>query len=143
MRLWTRIAFVLLFVPLLASAQYRDLDGALGNLQKGFSSGDTQAILVGIADGDQVMLNFPGLTDKSGFFGRDQAAYLLDGLFSKVKPSDYTQVSVRKVSAENQYHIEASWTIQNAGKPEVRQLYIALRFKNDHWWLVSVRSAGK
>ena len=87
MKVWTRIAFVLLFVPLVASAQFRDLDAAMSNLERGFGSGDVDAIVSGIGSDEQVMLQFPGLADKSGFFGRDQAAYLLDGLFNKVKPS--------------------------------------------------------
>src|SRR5687767_15011559 len=104
MKLWTRFAFVLLFVPLVASAQFRDLDAAMQNLERGFGSGDVDAIVSGIGSDDQVQLQFPGLADKSGFFGRDQAAYLLDGLFNKVKPNGFERVSVRKVSAEGQYH---------------------------------------
>ena len=49
----------------------------------------------------------------------------------------------RKVSAEGQYHITARWTIQVAGKPEARDLYVILRSKNDHWSVVSVRSASQ
>ena len=144
MRLWSKIALVLAFVPLMASAQYKDLDTALSNLTRGFGSGDPQAIVSGIGDGDQVMLQFPGLLDQSGkFFGRDQAAYLLDALFSKVKPTGFEQQSARKVSAENQYYITAAWTIQNAGKSETRELYITLQNKNDRWSVVQVRSTGK
>lgn len=143
MKLWTRIAFIVLFVPLIASAQFRDLDGALSNLNRGFGNGDVQAIVAGISEGDQVMLQFPGLVDQTGFFGRDQAAYLLDGLFNKVSPSGFEQVSARKVSAEGQYHIVARWTIQTGGRTEARDLYITLRLKNDKWAIVSVRSAGK
>src|SRR5437899_3105747 len=81
MRLWSRIAILLAFVPLLASAQYKDLDTALSSLTRGFGGGDPQAIVSGIADGEQVQLQFPGLINQSGsnFYGRDQAAYLLDG----------------------------------------------------------------
>ena len=76
MRLWTKMSFVLLFVPLVASAQFRDLDTALANINSGFGNGNVQAIVAGIGEGDQVMLQFPGLAEQSGFFGRDQAAYL-------------------------------------------------------------------
>lgn len=143
MKLWTRIAFVMLLVPLIASAQFRDLDGALQNLERGFGNGDVQAIVAGVANGDQVNLQFPGLIDQSGFFGRDQAGYMLDQLFNKAKPSGFEQVSARKVSAEGQYHITARWTIQVGGQTEARDLYITLRLKNDRWAIVSVRSSGK
>ena len=89
------------------------------------------------------MLQFPGLIEQSGFFGRDQAAYLLDGLFSKVHPTAFEQQNAKKMSAEAQYHITGTWTIQNAGKPETRELYITLRNKDDQWSVVSIRSAGK
>lgn len=138
MKLWTRFAFVLLFVPLVASAQFRDLDAAMANLERGFGGGDVDAIVSGIGADDQVKLQFPGLADKDGFFGRDQAAYLLDGLFNKVKPAGFERVSVRKVSAEGQYHITARWTI-NGGE---RDLYITLRQKDQRYSVVSVRSSG-
>jgi hypothetical protein len=143
MRLWSRIALVIAFVPLVASAQYKDPDSALANLTRGFGSGDPQAIISGIANGDQVMLQFPGLVENSGFFGRDQAAYFLDGLFNKVHPTGFEQQSVRKNSAQGQYNITANWSIQNGGKAEARDLYITLRQKGDRWSLASVRSAGK
>ena len=145
MRLWKKMAVALSLVlfPVIASAQFKDLDTAMSNLTRGFGSGDAQAIVAGIGDGDQVMLQFPGLVNQSGFFGRDQAAYLLDGLFSKTRPTSFEQRSARKVSAEGQYHITASWTIQNNGKPEARDLYITLKTKGDHWSVVSVRSASK
>src|SRR5438552_17489780 len=145
MRLSTRIAMMmaLLFVPLIASAQFKDLDVAMGNLTRGFGSGDAQAIVSGIGASDQVQLQFRGLIDQSGFFGHDQAAYLLDGLFNKVKPVSFEQLSARKVSAEGQYHITARWTIQVAGKPEARDLYIVLGNKNNTWSIVSVRSASQ
>lgn len=145
MRLSTRIAMVLAltFVPLVASAQFKDLDVAMGNLTRGFASGDSQAIVSGIAEGDQVQLQFPGLVAQSGFFGRDQAAYFLDGLFNKVKPVTFEPLNQRKVSAEGQYHITARWTIQVNGKPEPRDLYIVLRSKNNSWSVVSVRSASQ
>jgi hypothetical protein len=137
------MALLLAFVPVIASAQFKDLDTAMSNLTRGFGSGDAQAIVAGIADGDQVMLQFPGIIAQSGFFGRDQAAYLLDGLFNKTKPTGFEQLSARKVSAEAQYHITAAWTIQSGGKTEARDLYITLRNKNDRWSIVSVRSASK
>ena len=145
MRIWSKIAIILAFVPLIASAQYKDLDVALSNLTRGFGGGDPQAIVSGIADGDQVMLQFPGLIQQSGsnVYGRDQAAYLLDGLFGKVHPSGFEQETARKVSAEGQYHITGTWTIQNAGKSENRELYITLHNKNDRWSILSIRSAGK
>ncbi len=138
MKLWTRVAFVLLFVPVIASAQFRDLDAAMSNLERGFGSGDVDAIVAGIAADDQVMLQFPGLADKSGFFGRDQAAYLLDGLFNKVDPSGFERVKVQKVSAEGQYHITAKWAINNGPV----NLFITLRQKDGKWSIASVRSAG-
>jgi hypothetical protein len=137
------MAFVLLFVPLMASAQFKDLDAAMANLSRGFGSGDVQAIVAGIGDGEQVMLQFPGLMDKSGFYGKDQVAYLLDGLFNKARPTNFEPTSSKKVSAEGQYYITARWTIENAGKPEVRELYITLRNKSDRWSIASVRSAGR
>ena len=143
MTLSTKMALLLVFVPLVASAQFKNLDVALSNLTRGFGSGDPQAIVAGMAPGDQVMLQFPGLIDQSGFFGRDQAAYLLDGLFGKVHPTAFEQQNAKKVSAEAQYHITGTWTIQNGGKAETRELYITLRNKDDLWSVVSVRSAGK
>jgi hypothetical protein len=143
MRLWTKMAFALLFVPLIASAQFKDLDTAMSNLTRGFSSGDAQAIVAGIGDGEQVMLQFPGLVEQSGFFGKDQAAYLLDGLFNKAKPSNFELIKSKKVSAENQYQITAKWTISTGGKDEARDLYVTLRNKADRWSVASVRSASK
>jgi len=138
------IAMALAFLPVIASAQFKDLDVAMSNLSRGFGSGDPQAIVAGMADGDQVMLQFPGLIDQSGFFGRDQAAYILDALFSKAKPSGFDTKSARKVSAEGQYHIVANWAIRTAGGVENRELYITLSQKKDgRWSVASVRSAGK
>jgi hypothetical protein len=141
MRLWSRIAVVLALVPLVASAQFSDLDAALQNLTRGF--GDPQAIVAGISAGDKVMLQFPGLINENGFFGRDQAAYLLDGLFSKVHPTAFEQQKARKESAEGQYQITALWTIQVSGKPEMRELYITLKKQGEKWAVTSVRSGGK
>jgi ketosteroid isomerase-like protein len=135
---------VLAFVPVMASAQFKDLDMAMSNLQRGFGAGDPQAIVAGMAGDDQVQLQFPGLVDQSGFYGRDQATYILDGLFNKVKPSGFDTKSARKVSAEGQYHLVANWAIKTATGSENRELYITLRQKGDgRWSIASVRSAGK
>ena len=144
MRLWTKLAFVAMFVPLAASAQFKDLDGALSGLSRGFGGGDVQAIVTGIAEGEQVMLQFPGLVEQSGggFYGRDQAAYLLDGLFNKAQPVNFEQQKARKASAESQYYITARWTVKVGDKTEARDLYITLRSKNDRWSVASVRSAS-
>jgi len=138
MKHWARYAFVLLFVPIVASAQFRDLDAAMSNLERGFGSGDVDAIVSGIGSGEQVMLQFPGLEDKSGFFGRDQAAYLLDGLFNKVKPSGFERVSARGARAEGQFHIKARWS---TGQGD-RDLYITLQQKDGRWSIASVKSGG-
>ena len=145
MKLWSRIAIALAFVPLIASAQYKDLDTALSNLTRGFGGGDTQSIVSGIADGEKVQLQFPGLVQTSGsdFYGRDQAAYLLDGLFGKVHPTAFEQQNLKKVSSEGQYHISARWVVQVSGKPETRDLYITLRNNKDYWSVASVRSGSK
>ena len=143
MRLWTKIALALAFVPLVASAQYKDLDTAASNLERGFGSGDAQAVVAGIGDGDRVRLQFPGLMDTSDFVGRDQAAYLLDGLFHKVHPTGFERVSSRVNSAEKQYAITATWTIDNGGHSVNRDLYVTLQKKNDRWVIVSIQSAGK
>jgi hypothetical protein len=139
MKLWTRIAFVMLFIPLVAQAQYRDLDAAMSNLERGFGSGDVDAIVSGITSNAQVMLQFPGLADKSGFFGRDQASYLLDGLFNKVKPTGFETVSAKKVSSEGQYQITAQWST-DAGNFD---LYITLKKDGDRWSVVSARTGGR
>ena len=139
MKHFTRIAaIVLLFVPLVASAQFRDLDAAMSNLERGFGDGDVDAIVSGIGADEQVMLQFPGLADKSGYFGRDQAAYLLDGLFNKVKPSGFERLSVRGQRAEGQHHIKARWTINDGS----RELYITLQQKGDRYSIVSIRSGS-
>jgi uncharacterized protein DUF4783 len=139
MKLWTRIAFVvLIFVPIVASAQFRDLDTAMSNLERGFGGGDVDAIVSGIGASEQVMLQFPGLAEKDGFFGRDQAAYLLDALFNKVKPSGFERVGAKGARAEKQYEITAKWTISGG----VRDLVITLRQKDGRWSIASVRSAG-
>src|SRR6266513_2658650 len=114
-------ATVLAFLPALASAQFKDLDVAMSNLSRGFGGGDPQAIVAGMADGDQVMLQFPGLVDQSGtFYGRDQAAYLLDGLYNKVKPGGFETKRARKVSAECQYPPLVSCGRKPAGGADTR-----------------------
>jgi hypothetical protein len=133
----TSTLFLVLLLPVAASAQFRDLNEARSKLERGFGSGDVDAIVSGIASDNQVQLQFPGLVDKSGFFDRDQAADLLDGLFNKVKPSAYDLLNARKVSAEGLYHMKARWTI-NSGAIE---LYITLQQKDEKWSVVSVRSA--
>ena len=138
MKHWTRIAIVLMFVPIVASAQFRDLDAAMSNLERGFGGGNVDAIVSGMGSDGQVQLQFPGLADKDGFFGRDQAAYLLDGLFNKVKPSGFERVSARGARSEGQYHIKGRWTTA-AGE---RDLYITLQQKDGRWVIASVRSAG-
>jgi hypothetical protein len=143
MRLWSRIAVLVALMPLVASAQFSDLDTAVQNLTRGFGSGDPQAVVAGVAPGDKVMLQFPGLIAENGFYGRDQAAYLLDGLFSKVHPTAFEQQSARKFSAEGQYQITAIWTIQVGGKAESRELYITLKKQGEKWAVTSVRSGGK
>lgn len=143
MRLWTKIAVALAFVPLVASAQFKDLDQAMGNLSRGFGSGDPQAIVAGIGGSDHVQLQFDGLMSQKGFYGRDQAALFLDGLFSKVKPAGFDQQTAKRSSAEAQYHITAQWNIQVNGKPDTRELYITLHQTNAGWSIVSIQSAGK
>jgi hypothetical protein len=128
----------MLFVPLVASAQFRDLDAAMSNLERGFGSGDVDAIVAGIGADSQVQLQFPGLADKDGFFGRDQAAYLLDGLFNRVKPTGFERVSAKGARSEGQYHIKGRWATA-AGD---RDLYITLQQRDGRWTVVSVRSAG-
>jgi hypothetical protein len=138
MKSWARYAFVLLFVPIMASAQFRDLDAAMSNLERGFGGGDVDAIVSGIGSDDQVMLQFPGLTDKEGFFGRDQAAYLLDGLFNKTRPSGFERLSAKGARSEGQYHIKARWTTSQGD----RDLYITLQQKDGRWAVASVKSGS-
>ncbi|HJT17769.1 MAG TPA: DUF4783 domain-containing protein, partial [Thermoanaerobaculia bacterium] len=86
----------------------------------------------------------PGLSNDNGFYGREQASFLLENLFNKVHPTGFEQESARKESAASQYHITGMWTIQNAGKAENRELYITLQqSKNGSWSVVSARSASK
>jgi hypothetical protein len=137
-------AMILTFVPLAAQAQFKDLDTAMSNLNRGFGSGDAQAVVAGIGESDQVRLQFPGLIEQNGnYYGRDQAAYLLDGLFNRVKPSGFDLKRATKKSAEGQYEIAATWTVQVAGKPQARDLYITLRNNKDHWSVASIQSGSK
>jgi hypothetical protein len=140
MKLWRSAAFIiLLFVPVVASAQYRDLDSAMSNLARGFERGQTQNILEGISTGDKVELEFPGLVTESGFFGRDQASYLLDELFNKSKPTAFERRSTKGGSSSGSYNIKARWTVEQGE----RDLYITLREQDGRWSIVSVRSAGR
>jgi len=135
---------ILMFVPLVAQAQFKDLDVAMSNLTRGFGSGDAQAVIAGIGEGDQVRLQFPGLIEQNGnYYGRDQAAYLLDGLFNRVKPSGFDLKRATKKSAEGQYEIAATWTVLVAGKPQARDLYITLWNNKDKWSVASVQSGSK
>src|SRR5258707_14007907 len=106
MRTWTKFAMaviVALSMPVIASAQYRDLDTALSNLSRGFGGADTQAVVAGIADDEKVQLQFPGLIDQSGFYGRGPATYVPEQLFAKAKPTGFVQQTARKVSADAPY----------------------------------------
>jgi len=142
MRLATKLGFLLLFVPLVASAQFHDLDTAMSNLNKGFGGGDVSSIVNGIGSGERVKLDFRGIvTQTDTYYGKDQAAYLLDALFNKAKPSNFEPVSSRKNSAEGLYNITAKWTVNNGGTTQVRDLYVTLRAnKNDGWSIASVQS---
>lgn len=143
-KFWTMFVFLLLAAPLAVAAQgFRDLDTAMAGIETGFTRGAAQPIVAGIGDGDQVMLEFAGLIGESGFFGRDQAAYMLDELFSKSRPMQFEQVSARKVSAEGQYHIHGRWTVTRGGREEQRDVYVTLRQKGDRWVVASIRSGGR
>lgn len=143
MKRWRKVAIALAFVPVIASAQYKDLDTAVSNLERGFGSGETQAVVSGIADGERVILDFPGLVNTNGPLGRDQATYLLNDLFDKVHPSGFERQSSKGNSAEKQYTITAAWTITNGGRSENRDLYVTLQKKNDRWVIASIRSASR
>ena len=135
---------LILALPLTANAQgYADLDTAVANLSRGFSAGESRAVVAGLSDGDQVKLQFPGLIEESGFFGRDQASYLLEKLFSAAQPVGFEQRRARKVSSEAQYHITADWTIQRGDKSEVVTLSIILQQKGERWVLASAQSASR
>ncbi|HVR42319.1 MAG TPA: hypothetical protein VMS56_02640 [Thermoanaerobaculia bacterium] len=128
--------------PGLAAQGYGDLDQAISNLSRGFGNGEVRAIVAGLGETDKVRLQFPGLIENSGIFGRDQASYLLEKLFSTTSPAGFEQTRARKVSAEGQYRIEADWTITRGGRTVVVPLYIVLQSKDDRWVLLSVQSAS-
>lgn len=134
------LVFVLL-TPLAFAESYRDLDTAMSSLARGFERGESAPIVTGV--GDQVMLQFPGLMNEDGFFGRDQASYLLEELFQKVRPGGFEVTSARKVSAQGQYHVTANWTIRVGESSEVRELYLTLQNREDRWSIASIRSSGK
>ena len=139
-----RTMLLMAALPLAAMAQgYADLDQAAANLSRGFGSGEARAIVAGLGESDKVQLQFPGLIDETGFFGRDQASYMLEKLFNAVNPSGYATTRARKVSAENQYRIEADWTINRSGKAEVVTLHLTLQSNGNRWVLLSARSASK
>jgi len=124
----------------LAAQGFKDLDTAVASVSRGMERGEGDSIVAGVTD--QVQLQFPGLIKESGFFGRDQAAYLLDELFKSVLPSRLEDVSARKVSAQGQYHITANWTIRPAGAEETREVYITLQNRDDRWSVASIRSSS-
>ena len=131
-------------LPLATVAQgFEDLDQATANLSRGFGGGEARAVVAGLGESDKVQLQFPGLIEETGFFGRDQASYMLEKLFNAVKPSGYTRVRDRKVGAENQYRIEANWTITREGRSEVVPLHLTLQLNGERWVLVSARSVSK
>ncbi len=139
-----RTMLLLAALPMAALAQgYSDLDQATANLSRGFGSGEARPIVAGLGESDKVQLQFPGLIDETGFFGRDQASYMLEKLFSAVSPSGYARKRDRRVTAEDQFRIEADWTITRDGKAEVVPLYLTLQKNGERWMLVSARSASK
>ena len=141
MRRAVLITIIVAALPVAAAAQgFKDLDTAVTSVSRGLERGEAGQILEGVED--QVMLQFPGLLEKSGFFGRDQASYLLSDLFAKVKPSRFEVVSARKVSAQSQYHITANWTIQPSGDPETREVLVTLQNRADRWYVASIRSGS-
>lgn len=135
---------VLIFATLLATPLFaegfRSLDLAVSSVTRGFERGESHPIVGGV--GDQVMLDFPGLLGKSGFFGRDQASYLLDELFSKARPVSFEVNGMRKVSAQSQYHIEADWTVTIEGEEQTRSVFITLQNRDDRWFVASVKSSS-
>lgn len=131
---------ILMLAPLALAEGFRDLDAAMSSLARGFERGETEPIVAGV--GEQVMLQFPGLIDEDGFFGRDQASYLLEELFDKVRPSGFEVTSARKVSAQGQYHVTANWTLRRGNETEVRELFVTLQSREDRWSIVSIKSSG-
>ena len=139
-----RTMLLMAALPLAALAQgFEDLDQAVANLSRGFGSGEARAVVAGLGESDKVQLQFPGLIEETGFFGRDQASYMLEKLFQNVKPSGYAKNRDRKVSAQNQYQIVADWTIARDGKAEVVPLHLTLQKTGERWLLVSARSVSK
>ncbi|HUP64506.1 MAG TPA: hypothetical protein VM557_04435 [Thermoanaerobaculia bacterium] len=140
-----RMMVLMAALPLVAMAQgYDGLDAAISNLSRGFGNGESRAIVAGLGESDQVRLQFPGLIEESdGFFGRDQASYLLEKLFAATKPGGFERLNERKFSREGQYRIEANWTIDRGGRSEVVPLYLTLQSKGDRWFLASAQSVSK
>lgn len=141
MRKMMIMVVIALLAPVAFAEGYRDLDTAMSSLARGFERGESAPIITGV--GDQVMLQFTGLMDADGFFGRDQASYMLDELFGKFNPSGFEVTSARKVSAQGQYHVTANWTIERGGSAEVRELFVTLQSREDRWSIASIRSSGK
>lgn len=134
----------LLFIVALVAAVaahadgFRELDLAVSSLTRGFERGESHPIVNGI--GDQVMLEFPGLVSESGFFGRDQASYVLDELFSRAVPTGFEVMNARKVSAQNQYHINGRWSVEIENSAQTREVHITLQSRDDRWFVASIRS---
>jgi hypothetical protein len=136
------LSLALILAPVVAFAGgYGDLDNAMTAIGSALEKGDSGPLVSGI-DGDKIELQFPGLAERSGFFGPDQAALVLNDVFRKASPSGFEQNSARKVSAEKQYHIKGSWKISPGGSPEERDVYIILQEKDGRWSIISIRSAG-
>lgn len=137
------VIFALFLAPVVAFAGgYGDLDNAMTAIGSALEKGDSGPLVAGIGDGDKIELQFPGLAERSGFFGPDQAALVLDDVFRKASPSGFEQNSARKVSAEKQYHIKGSWKISPGGASEEREVYVILQEKSGRWSIISIRSAG-
>ena len=86
----TVLSFALLLVPVGAFAGgYGDLDNALTAIGSALEKGESSPLVAGIGDGDKLELQFPGLAERSGFFGPDQAALVLDDVFRKASPSAF------------------------------------------------------
>lgn len=120
---------------------FRSLDLAAASVTRGFERGESHPLVGGV--GDQVMLEFPGLLADSGFFGRDQASYMLDELFSKTEALGFEVTGMRKVSAQSQYHIEADWTVKVDGQEQTRGIFVTLQSRDDRWFVASIKSSGK
>lgn len=139
MRKHSMIIIIALFTAVAAQADgFRELDLAVSSLTRGFERGESHPIVNGI--GDQVMLEFPGLVSESGFFGRDQASYVLDELFKRALPTGFDVMNARKVSAQNQYHINGKWSIEIENESQTREVHITLQNRDDRWFVASIRS---